>query len=81
MAKRDKTFTIEITEVDVYYFGTFAYSCAVGLNTAHIVLESYLDKEFDLVQSKSICDHEFKHYVGITHSYDYCVKCDEKTNG
>lgn len=24
------------------------------------------------------CDHEFKHYVGITHSYDYCVKCDEK---
>lgn len=24
------------------------------------------------------CNHEWRHYVGFTEVYDYCVKCDKK---
>lgn len=25
-----------------------------------------------------ICDHEYKQYVGLTESYEYCIHCDIK---
>lgn len=27
---------------------------------------------------KTSCQHEFKSYMGLTESYNYCVKCDQK---
>lgn len=34
------------------------------------------DKGYTL--DKLICQHEYKEYIGFTHIYKYCIKCDNK---
>lgn len=40
--------------------------------------EDYFIKNTKMVES---CNHEWVDYVGFTHSFQYCKKCDEKKNG
>ena len=31
-----------------------------------------------LIKSNMICSHEWKNYVGLMESFEFCAKCDEK---
>lgn len=42
-------------------------------------LQDQLDRLFaDLDDNSQGCNHSYKHYVGLTEVYDYCIKCDHK---
>lgn len=31
--------------------------------------------------SNDVCEHEYKYYLGLSESYEYCTKCDAKKSG
>lgn len=36
------------------------------------------DKGTEITKNKSQCNHQWKHYEGITATYNYCEKCNQK---
>lgn len=59
---------------------TFIYVDSKGITPQIDIGEFYMNDVGEWLNIKKIpnCSHEFKHYVGLTQEYEYCVKCDEK---
>jgi len=54
------------------------------LQSDYIILDGFrttkdiIQEHYANIKAGMVCIHEFKDYVGLTETYKYCVKCDEK---
>jgi hypothetical protein len=63
-------------ETQTYSYKELKKAFEEGFNS--IAEKEQLDMFEAINRGLTKCNHEWKHYIGLSEQFDYCVHCDEK---